>query len=117
MTGWATCAHCHPLSLCSHWKLGASAVASVLRTIVAMGPFVAPRSALFGPSKGLASPQPGRASWVNCPPPLLITVSSRGKGASSLPSTYFQLSYILHKVNLANREHSENIFGFEASVF
>lgn len=39
------------------------------------------------------------------------------EGASSLPSTYFQLSYILHKVNLANREHSENIFGFEASVF
>lgn len=39
------------------------------------------------------------------------------EGASFLPSTYFQLSYILHKVNLANREHRENIFGFEASVF
>lgn len=42
---------------------------------------------------------------------------SQSEGASFLPSTYFQRSYILHKVNLANREHSENIFGFEASVF
>lgn len=52
----------------------------------------------------------------SCPPPHRHHFFQT-EGASSLPSTYFQLSYILHKVNLANRGHSENIFGFEASVF
>lgn len=113
----------HTPSVPMVWKPSGGTLASILRTVVAMGPLVVQTFhqvevwALW-PSQepGLFFSLTGPVGLTRSCSPLCRHHFFQREGASFLPSTYFQLSYILHKVNLANREHSENIFGFETSV-